>query len=250
MTQPLQDTKSAEDALLEEKRLEENRLETARLEKARLELIAQQAAIEEQRKRDELAQAQRQKEAQRQEEAERLKKAEQLRAAEVERKLNAKIEASAAIISARSGKTPDTLEYLGGSAHTDLSDLSGQKLTTTVMASTNEWQDSGVMLERGSTYRVTATGSWKMAAICRKIDASGQGMYRRLCVDLNLEVIKRYSLGALIAKIGQQPLPFYIGEEFEFTSNEDAPLFLRSNDAPNGTGDNTGSLEVTITKIQ
>lgn len=209
-----------------------------RLEQARLDLVAEQEAIARQRKLDEIAKA----------EAAAKAQARQ-RAAEAERQLNATIAKSSAIIASRSATVPDTLEYTESGTRVNLAELTDQRLTTTVRATANEWQDAGVELLRGRRYKIQASGAWKMAAICRQSDATGEGIYRRLCVDLNLEIIKRYSLSALIAKVGKQPLPFYVGTEFEFVANENAPLFLRSNDAAGYTGDNTGELAVTVELI-
>lgn len=69
------------------------------------------------------------------------------------------------------------------------------------------------------------------------------------CWDPGFQIVLKRSHAALIGKIGQDSLAFYIGSEFTFTASKDGILYLSSNDTPGFYFDNNGSLDAVISVI-
>ena len=123
------------------------------------------------------------------------------------------------------------------------------KTTIKVAANDKKWTSSGIELSRGQRYRITAAGNWKLGAACNPTDASGDGLYTLACWDLGGQTVAGYSHGALIGKIGKASLAFYVGPDFSFTAPVSGPLYLMSNEAAAYFNDNSGNLDVTISKL-
>lgn len=91
------------------------------------------------------------------------------------------------------------------------------------------WQPSGLMLEAGKEYTVTATGTWKLAkdgdSVSLAGDAEGKG-----------------KLVGVILKDWQLSEPFDIGGLDSFTAPEDGNLWIRASDDWNSLADNKGKL--------
>jgi len=100
-----------------------------------------------------------------------------------------------------------------------------------------DWQDSGVVLQKGKPVHIEATGAWEMTM------ATGPD---------GIEIPKEYrdfKLGALVGVIHsggdpQELKPFLIGSQRDFLSEETGRLFLRIYDAD--PRDNSGELAVVI----
>ncbi len=107
----------------------------------------------------------------------------------------------------------------------------------------NEWQDTGIDVQRGESYAVTATGRWSVGGLCGQTDADGQGLNLLCWIDpwgLNIKP------STLIGRIGEQGQPFRIGSSFDFIAPQDGRLFLRIYDIT--LGDNSGHQDVRIVR--
>ncbi len=126
-----------------------------------------------------------------------------------------------------------------------------QIIKTRVSASIEEWRNTGVLVEQGKTYRITAKGQWRTYPSCNFTGADGIGLYKDFCVKSPLfpAIIEGYSHSILIAKIAESKKPFVIGAEQEFIAQSTGPLLLRINDALNSNSDNEGFVEVEIQLI-
>ncbi len=122
---------------------------------------------------------------------------------------------------------------------------------TRVSASIEDWRNSGVQVIKGQKYRISASGKWRTYPSCNFTDADGVGLYTEVsyCTRSPLypPIIEGYSHSTLIAKIGSQGKPFVVGQETEFTAQNDGVLFFRINDAVNTNHDNEGFVDATIT---
>ncbi len=95
------------------------------------------------------------------------------------------------------------------------------------------WQSSGVRVERGGEYLVTAEGLWRTAAAAGDVDAGGDSDGRGRLVAA---IFEEFSLGQ----------PVRLGVEARFTAASDGELMLRCADDWTQLGDNDGSLRVTL----
>lgn len=121
----------------------------------------------------------------------------------------------------------------------------GEEAQIQVLAA-GDWRNSGIMLKKGERYKITATGKWHMGGACNPTGPDGIGVYNILCWDLGGH-ISGFTIGALIAKIGEKGKPFGVGESIELNITEGGFLFFRSNDL--GLGDNKGAVSVTVKKM-
>lgn len=131
--------------------------------------------------------------------------------------------------------------HLNNAQPIDLTQSSQAEVSAQVMAVTHEWTNSGALLHKGNTYRIVASGQWHMGGFCGRSGPSGKGTETLLCFrsPLARPVVSGFELGALVAKIGVNGTPFYVGDETEFKAQEDGALYFRSNNrdwAFNGTG--------------
>ncbi len=219
--------------------------EKAAVEAARLQALdaeKQRQLEEQQRQQQRLAEEQR-----RQAEEQRLQAEQQrLRRVEQERR----IAASRQEFARRSAETRDKMGYLDPQKPRDLASVAGQQVTSSVSSAIENWQGVGVAIKRGKTYQISASGEWSPGPLCNKTDPTGENMYTITCWDLGYQIVAKRSHAALIGKIGQQNLAFYIGNEFTFTADTDGSLYMMANDAPGFFFDNKGALQVTVSLLE
>lgn len=213
--------------------------ERLRLEQEKQALAAEKQRVEDAREQARLAELKRQQEVEEQRQ-QRLK--EQQR----EERIVKKIAASQPEFDARYATKVDSWGYLDVENTRPLSKTDNQKRIK-VNAKSQGWQSSGVQLQRGATYKIVATGSWKVGSLCNQTDASGEGAYGMLCLNLGGQTVSGYSHSALIGKISQGTRAFYVGEKFEFTASRNGVLYFMSNDTADYMSDNALSLSVVIT---
>lgn len=129
---------------------------------------------------------------------------------------------------------------------------SGAGTQTRVSAAVEDWRNSGVSVERGKTYKLTATGKWRTYRTCNFTHPDGIGLYKPWCDNTPLfpPIIKGYSHSMLIAKIDNKGMPFVVGNELEFTAEDSGTLFFRINDALGGAHDNEGYANVSIRSME
>jgi len=121
-----------------------------------------------------------------------------------------------------------------------------QTADSRVLAKAEEWRNSGVLVRKGETYVLNATGRWHVWGTCPWTDADGLNMYGPLCFDWGNAFLKGWSHAALIAKIGESGAPFGVGKSLRFTAPEDGVLFFIINDTPGHFWDNEGYVDVSI----
>lgn len=118
-----------------------------------------------------------------------------------------------------------------------------------VLALADEWRNSGVIVKKGSNYKITAKGRWTANGVfCGWTGSDGIGA-APMCGGSAGSYMGRGSASLLIGKIGEQGTPFEVGDEFELTAEEDGILFFRINDSPLWMGDNEGFVDVKILLI-
>ena len=98
------------------------------------------------------------------------------------------------------------------------------------------WQASGVRLEPGQKYKLTADGKWQLTQDDEPVSANGTGNSGQL-------------VGVVMTKmkLGE---PFVIGEKSEYLSRVAGDLYLRCGDAWNSLADNTGEISVSVEKVE
>jgi hypothetical protein len=121
-----------------------------------------------------------------------------------------------------------------------------QAADSRVLAKAEEWRNSGVLVRKGETYLLSATGRWHVWGTCPWTDADGLNMYGPLCFDWGNAFLKGWSHAALIAKIGDSGAPFGVGKSLRFTAPEDGVLYFIINDTPRHFWDNEGYVDVSI----
>ncbi|MFN9368520.1 MAG: hypothetical protein ACK6CT_07095 [Planctomycetia bacterium] len=100
------------------------------------------------------------------------------------------------------------------------------------------WQGSGLRVERGATYALAATGTWRTAAAGEPVTADGgDGGRGRLTAAVFRD-----------AEFVLQE-PFAVGAEKTFVAAADGQLFLRCADDWTGLADNDGEIEVALRRI-
>lgn len=250
--EPRQETsgKQNEDAQQQEQaRLAEQRhLEEARkADEARKEEEARQAEAQRQAVKERLQEEARQKELARQELVRKelaRKQAQEKARLQAQQEMEARIEQSREEFAKRQGAKIDP--YILND-YPLAKPLNG-RTTIKVPAVTKAWTSSGVMVERGKTYDVTASGTWSVGKWCKPTDASGDGVYTLSCWDVGGQVVAGFSHSALVGKIGKGTIPFFVGNDFSFTADRDGALYFMINDAAATFSDNSGALDVTITR--
>jgi flagellar motor protein MotB len=146
----------------------------------------------------------------------------------------------------RSARKQDNFGYVDDPAAQDLLQLDHKQKQINVFANIDKWQSSGVLIKKGNTYRITATGQWSLGGLCNPTGPDGVGIYSVTCWDLGGQTVAGFTHSALIGKIGKQNPAFFVGTEYQFTSEEEGVLYFMSNDAPGFFFDNSGSFVVTI----
>jgi len=122
---------------------------------------------------------------------------------------------------------------------------SGGNVKTTVEAAAG-WQASGLQVEKGVMYEMTADGTWRTAAAGAAVDAAGDATGHGRLVGAVLEggekdgdTTARYALSAVIP----------LGATRAFVAPADGRLFLRCDDDWTQLADNTGEVSVTLRRI-
>jgi tetratricopeptide (TPR) repeat protein len=121
--------------------------------------------------------------------------------------------------------------------------------TARVLAKAEEWTNSGVIVEKGSMYQIKAKGRWRVGVTCNWTGPDGIGAYGPLCWDLGGQIVKGYSHSVLIAKIGDQGMPFGVGNEVELSAKDSGILYLRINDGPGWCWKDEGYVDAKISLI-
>lgn len=111
------------------------------------------------------------------------------------------------------------------------------------------WQSSGVVVEQGKSYLITATGRCVLAATSKPWESEPQGISFRYHAGL--------PMGMLVGAIRRDSLlekPPYttmlevlpIGREYRLNPHHTGTLYLRVNDFWNELADNSGAYQVTV----
>jgi hypothetical protein len=113
---------------------------------------------------------------------------------------------------------------------------------------THGWQSSGYTLRAGSTYKITATGSYTLATDPKPWISEPGGVTIRYYDGRPLGMLLGASRPDLLPDGAITPLatPGAIGLEQEVTPNFDGVLYLSINEDPAQWADNSGSLTVRI----
>lgn len=114
------------------------------------------------------------------------------------------------------------------------------------------WRNTGIEVTTGTTYRITAEGSWRMSPHCNQTNASGEVLqYNLFCQDpLNTRPLTSVNFQTLIGRIGPVGALFPVGKALEFTADSDGILYLGPNDLESFLFDNTGLLNVKVTRVR
>ncbi len=126
--------------------------------------------------------------------------------------------------------------------------VAGKPATATIAADRG-WQSSGVQLDAGHTYRITAEGRFTLAQEPKPWESEAQGVSIRYCEGRPLGLL----LGTIRhATAGDEPSSmrnaFAVGRELVITPEATGTLYLRINEFWNELADNTGELNVTVEK--
>jgi hypothetical protein len=121
-----------------------------------------------------------------------------------------------------------------------------QETSSRVLAAAGEWRNSGVIVKKGSKYRITATGKWTAGPICGWTGPDGIGA-SYMCTGATATYMGVESASTLIGKIGERGDPFVVGSALDLTaSEEEGILYFRINDTTMMMHDNRGSVDVSI----
>jgi len=125
--------------------------------------------------------------------------------------------------------------------------ISGSKAVVTVAADRG-WQNTGLRLEAGTTYRLTAQGRYQIADQPRIWWCEPGGVSIRYYRGLPLGILMAALRPDEAPESGPRPLvrPVPIGLEATLTPQETSTLHLQINDSPGELQDNRGSLSVEI----
>jgi hypothetical protein len=121
----------------------------------------------------------------------------------------------------------------------------GEKTVT--IAADRGWQSSGIRLELGSDYQVTATGRYQVAAQPKIWWCEPDGV--------TIRYVRGQPLGRLLATIvpdgdAAWPGPIPIGVAKTVSPKQSGTLYFKINDSPAELSDNAGALEVTVARTQ
>ena len=119
------------------------------------------------------------------------------------------------------------------------------------VASNRGWQSSGLILEKGKSYKISGQGRFVIRETERKWHCESGG--------ITIEYHQGKPLGALLlaihpAKDTSDSLtfanPFFTGMQTEIAPQRSGLLFFRINEQAGQLGDNRGSLQVTVTPTE
>jgi hypothetical protein len=138
------------------------------------------------------------------------------------------------------------IKYQDQPQFTYILNLEKSKTKTRVLASAGEWRNSGVLVEKGKNYVITAKGRWTVMGTCHWTGPDGVGLYGLLfCWDLGNKIVNGWSHSTLIGKINEHGTPFAIGGSLDLAPQETGTLYYRINEDKH-CGDNEGYVDVEI----
>lgn len=109
-------------------------------------------------------------------------------------------------------------------------------------------QPTGVMVTKGETYQITAKGDWQDASFPPTSANGFKGFTTPMFFGMLLKPIPSQPYMKLCGKIGNWK--FLIGTSTTITMKRTGELILFPNDAKGFFDNNSGSLTVTITKVE
>jgi len=124
------------------------------------------------------------------------------------------------------------------------SSLWGQTTNVTISAQ-SQWENTGVTITEEMTVTIEATGEWCGAPwSCYGPEGTGG-------IAPSSFLAPGLSAGGLVGKVGNN-VPFFVGSScsFEGQDHGTGTLYLAFNDNLSGYGDNSGTLDVTITTTE
>jgi hypothetical protein len=127
-----------------------------------------------------------------------------------------------------------------------------------IPAPASEWIDLGVALKPGQTYTIVATGTVNLWPRCAE-EKAAKGFPNLNCALVEVDPsgstgfdpaasgfpLPGALVGSLIARIGDGSA-FLVGKGGKFTATEGGSLFVRINDLPEATKDDTGSFNIGV----
>jgi len=127
----------------------------------------------------------------------------------------------------------------------------GDSRPTRVLASVEEWRDSGVLVNSGASYQISADGRWRTYGTCNWTGPDGLGLYNGFCVATPLypQMLPGWSHSALIGKVGADGELFGIGKGLDWTAPASGTLLFRINDTIGANFDNEGYVDVTVNRV-
>jgi hypothetical protein len=140
------------------------------------------------------------------------------------------------------------IQYQDQPQSANILNIDKSRAKSRVLAIAEEWRNSGVIVEKGTTYAINAKGSWTAGASCAWTNPDGLGARSLLCPDIG-KIVKSSSIGTLIGKINENGTPFAIGNDLILSPHETGTLYYRINDVPGGCGDNDGYVDVEIALV-
>lgn len=122
-----------------------------------------------------------------------------------------------------------------------------QKKSTRVYAKADEWRNSGVIVQKNLSYHISARGRWHVGILCGWTGPSGVETHTATCPEMFV-IVKKWSAGALIGKIGEKGEPFGVGYELRLVPKEEGTLYFRINElyGYGVTADNDGFVDVEV----
>jgi len=122
------------------------------------------------------------------------------------------------------------------------------KKSSRVYAKANEWRNSGVIVQKNLSYQISARGRWHVGILCGWTSASGVETHSAICPE-TFVIVKKWSAGALIGRIGENGEPFGIGYEYHLVPKEEGTLYFRINELYGVTADNDGFVDVEVSLV-
>lgn len=114
--------------------------------------------------------------------------------------------------------------------------MSKKPVTQTVDAKRG-WQSTSLLVEQGKSYRITAQGTWQIAAAGKSLTADGN------------DADEGALIGAVFSDFELSPT-FKLGTDIIWTATQDGQLVLRCNDAWTELSENEGQLSVAIEETE
>ena len=124
---------------------------------------------------------------------------------------------------------------------------SNRSRTVTVLAKAETWRNSGVIVQPGANYEITATGRWRAGGEGNPIGqvwASPDGTVPPIRW-FTARIVPGVDYMTLIGKVSENGTPFGVGSRYNLNGSSHGTLFFRCNDTPGLCGDNEGQVTVT-----